>query len=158
MTGDAAPKPVRRVLVVHGPNLNLLGQREPSIYGTTTLADIDRMIEERASQSNLAVTCRQSNLEGDLVTWIQDATTEYDAVVLNPAGYTHTSVAIRDAISACGLPVVEVHLSNVHARESFRHSSLTAAVCIGQICGFGPTSYILGLDAAIAHVEGLRRR
>ncbi len=145
----------RRILVLHGPNLNLLGQRDPSIYGSSTLADIDRALAEAADRRGAAVECFQSNIEGELVDRIQSATGTFDAIVINPAAYTHTSVAIRDALDACGVPAVEVHLSNVHAREPFRHTSLTAARCVGQICGFGPNSYLLGLDAALAHVERL---
>ena len=145
-----------RVLVIHGPNLNLLGSRDPSIYGTATLDDIDRMLAQRASARGAAVESRQSNLEGEIVTWIQQAAAGgFDAVVINPGGYAHTSVAIRDALDASSVPAVEVHLSNIHAREEFRHTSLTAARCLGLISGFGPRSYELGLDAALAHVEGL---
>ncbi|HTM19846.1 MAG TPA: type II 3-dehydroquinate dehydratase [Kofleriaceae bacterium] len=147
-----------RVLVVHGPNLNLLGTRNPSVYGTTTLAEIDAELRARAAARGAEVDCVQSNVEGDLVTRIQQASGHYDAIVINPGGYTHTSVAIRDAIEAVGLPVIEVHLSNLHAREEFRQVSLTAARCVGQITGFGPQSYYLGLDAALAHVERLRPR
>lgn len=145
-----------RILVIHGPNLNLLGTREPSIYGVTTLASIDAAVAERAQSVGCEVDSVQSNLEGEIVTHVQNAAARYDAIVINPAAYTHTSVAIRDAIAACGVPTVEVHLSNVHARETFRHTSLTAAKCIGQIAGFGAQSYLLGLDAARAHVKGLR--
>ena len=145
-----------RILVIHGPNLNLLGSREPSIYGTTTLAEVDAELEVRGRAAGAEVDCAQSNLEGELVDLIQNAAARYDALIINPAGYTHTSVVIRDAIEAVGLPVVETHLSNIHAREAFRHTSLTAAKCVGQISGFGPQSYYLGLDAAIAHVKGLR--
>ncbi len=145
-----------RILVVHGPNLNLLGRRDPSIYGATTLPEINDELLRRARDRGAELDAVQSNVEGEIVTRLQDAAARYDAVILNPGGYTHTSVAIRDAIEACGVPVVEVHLSNIHARESFRHTSLTAARCIGQISGFGPQSYYLGLDAALAHVERLR--
>jgi 3-dehydroquinate dehydratase-2 len=148
---------VTRVLVLHGPNLNLLGTRNPSVYGTTTLAEIDAELRARAAARGVEVDCAQSNLEGEIVSRIQEAAGKYDAIVINPGGYTHTSVAIRDAIEAVGLPVVEVHLSNLHAREEFRQVSLTAARCVGQITGFGPQSYYLGLDAALAHVEGLAR-
>ncbi len=142
-----------KVLVLHGPNLNLLGTRDPAVYGTTTLAEIDAELARLAKKHDAKVRCVQSNLEGELVDRIQEAKTWANAIVINPGGYTHTSVAIRDAIEAVGLPTVEVHLSNIHAREPFRHGSITAAKCIGQICGFGAQSYYLGLDAALAHVE-----
>lgn len=144
-----------RLLVVHGPNLNLLGTRAPSIYGSTTLAEIDAELRSRASAAGATLDSVQSNIEGEIVDHIHNAAARYDALIINPGAYTHTSVAIRDAIEAVGLPAVEVHLSNIHARESFRHTSLTAAVCVGQIAGFGPQSYYLGLDAALAHVKGL---
>lgn len=134
-----------KILVLHGPNLGLLGSREPGIYGHLTLSDINRQIEEAATTLDLQVTCRQSDIEGELVQWIGQAGQEFDGIVINPAAYTHTSVAIRDAISASGLKTVEVHLSNTHARESFRHNSLTAPVCLAQIQGFGPAGYLLGL-------------
>lgn len=143
-----------RVLVIHGPNLNLLGTRDPAIYGTTTLAEIDAALAHRAAARGADVTCVQSNLEGALVDAIQRARGAYDAIVINPGGYTHTSVAIRDAIEAVGVPTVEVHLSNIHAREAFRQVSITAPRCVGQICGFGARSYGLGLDAALDIVEG----
>jgi 3-dehydroquinate dehydratase-2 len=143
-----------RVLVVHGPNLNLLGTRDPAIYGTTTLAEIDAMLVARAAARGADVECVQSNLEGALVDAIQGARGRCAAIVINPGGYTHTSVAIRDAIEAVGLPTIEVHLSNLHAREEFRQRSVTAARCVGQICGFGARSYGLGLDAALDIVEG----
>lgn len=147
-----------RVLVIHGPNLNLLGTREPAIYGTQTLAEIDALVAEHAAKNGAEVTSMQSNFEGEIITAIQTAAGDHDAIVLNGAGYTHTSIVIRDAIEACGIPVVEVHLSNIHARESFRAASVTAARCIGQISGFGAQSYVLGLYAAIAHVKGLPAR
>ena len=140
-----------KILFLNGPNLNLLGQRQPDIYGTTTLAEIEEVVRKQA-EGRAKIEFRQSNDEGELVTWIQDAATE--VVVLNAAGYTHTSVALRDAISASGVPVVEIHLSNIHAREEFRHNSLIAPVCEGQICGFGPTSYVLGLEAALSLKSG----
>ena len=138
-----------KVLFLNGPNLNLLGQRQPEIYGTTTLADIEAATRTHAGD-RAEVEFRQSNLEGELVNWIQGAAEEAAAVVLNAAGYTHTSVAIRDAITATTVPVIEIHLSNIHAREEFRHESLLASECVGQICGFGKQSYLLGLDAALS--------
>lgn len=146
-----------RVQVLHGPNLNLLGTRDPAIYGTTTLAQIDAELARRAKARGAELRSAQSNVEGELVDLIQRAKGWADAIVLNPGGYTHTSVAIRDAIDAVSVPTVEVHLSNIHAREPFRHESLTAAKCLGQISGFGPNSYYLGLDAALAHVEASAR-
>ncbi len=135
----------------------MLGTRDPAVYGTTTLAEIDRELTRRANDRGAVVRCAQSNLEGELVEWIQQAKAWASAIVINPGGYTHTSVAIRDALDAVNLPAVEVHLSNLHAREAFRQVSVTAAVCIGQICGFGAQSYYLGLDAALAHVEATPR-
>jgi 3-dehydroquinate dehydratase II len=149
-----APAPVR-VLVIHGPNLNLLGSRDPAVYGTTTLAEIDAELRRRAGAAGAELEAVQRNGEGEIVTLIQDAAARYDVIVINPGGYSHTSVAIRDAIDAVPVPAVEVHLSNIAARESFRHTSLVAPVCVGQISGFGAQSYYLGLDAALAHVKGL---
>jgi 3-dehydroquinate dehydratase II len=145
---------VARVLVIHGPNLNLLGSRDPSIYGSATLAEIDAELTARAAAAGWELEAVQSNLEGAIVEAVHRAGAEFDALVINPGGFSHTSVAIRDAIDAVGIPAIEVHLSNIHARESFRHTSLTAAVCVGLVSGFGPRSYCLGLDAAIAHVKG----
>jgi len=144
-----------RILVIHGPNLNLLGSRDPTLYGRATLAEIDESLRERARVRGAEVECVQSNLEGEIVTLVQQAAGRCQAIVINPGGYSHTSVAIRDALEACGVPAVEVHLSNLYARDPFRHTSLTAARCVGVISGFGPRSYELGLDAALAIVEGL---
>jgi 3-dehydroquinate dehydratase-2 len=129
--------------------LNLLGTREPKIYGRTTLADIEKKVQKRAAELKVKVEFRQSNLEGELVGWIQEAKNNFQVIVINAAAYTHTSIALRDAISAVGIPTIEIHLSNIHAREEFRHKSLIASVCRGQICGFGQKSYILGLEAAV---------
>ena len=142
--------PRLKILVIHGPNLNLLGRRQPKLYGKQDLAKINRQLQQYASQQRVSVTTVQSNHEGELVDLIGRAKRSYHALVINPAAYTHTSVAIRDAIEACGIPAVEVHLSNIYAREAFRHESLIAPVCQGQISGFGPMSYQLGLEAAIA--------
>jgi 3-dehydroquinate dehydratase II len=142
---------MRAILVLHGPNLNLLGQREPGVYGTLTLADVDAAIARHASTRGVRVECRQSNHEGALVDAVQQAAGRgFDAIVLNPGAFTHYSYALRDAIAGIALPVVEAHLSNVYAREPFRHHSVTAAVCRGQVSGFGLQSYLLGMDAAIA--------
>lgn len=138
-----------KILFLNGPNLNLLGQREPDVYGRTTLADIEAKVRERAAKLKAEIAFRQSNIEGELVTWIQEAKGKFDVIVLNAAAYTHTSVALRDAIAAVGVPTIEIHLSNVHAREEFRHVSLIAPVCRGQIAGFGANSYVLALEAAI---------
>ena len=135
----------------------MLGTRDPAIYGTTTLAQIEAELGRRASQRGAELRSAQSNFEGELVALIQLAASWADAIVINPGAYTHTSVAIRDAIEAVGLPTVEVHLSNLHAREAFRARSITAARCIGQISGFGAQSYYLGLDAALSRVEATRR-
>lgn len=139
----------KNVLFLNGPNLNLLGAREPETYGRETLADIESAVRAKADAAGATVDFRQSNAEGDLVTWIQQARGDFDAIVLNAAAYTHTSLALRDAIVASGLPVIEVHLSNVYARESFRHRSMIAGACRGVIAGFGTRSYVLALDAAL---------
>jgi 3-dehydroquinate dehydratase-2 len=139
-----------KILFLNGPNLNLLGQREPEVYGRITLADIEAQVRERAKERGVMVDFQQSNAEGELVTWIQQAKGKMDVIVINAAAYTHTSVALRDAISAVAIPTIEIHLSNIHAREEFRHKSLIAAVCVGQISGFGMNSYILAIDAAIS--------
>ena len=137
----------QRVLVVHGPNLNLLGSREPEIYGRTTLAEIESRCREHADRLGLAVECRQSNSEGELVGWIQGARKDHAAIVINPAAYSHTSIALLDALQAVGLPVVEVHLSNIHKRETFRQHSYVSRVAEGVICGFGADGYAMALDA-----------
>ncbi len=142
-----------QVLVLHGPNLNMLGTREQSLYGTASLKSINSAIGKLAKEEGIQVVIRQSNAEGDLVTWIQEARQHFDAIVINPAAYTHTSVAIRDAIAAAAIPTVEVHLTNIHAREAFRHRSLTAGVALGQIAGFGSQSYLLAIHAVIQHVK-----
>ena len=142
-----------RFLVLHGPNLNLLGKREQSVYGQTSLKAVNAAITRLAKQYRVRVDIRQSNLEGKLVTWIQEARRRYDAIIINPAAYTHTSVAIRDAIAGVGLPTIEVHLSNIYRREDFRHHSYIAGVAVGQISGFGPDGYLLALRAAIDHVK-----
>ncbi|MBT3191956.1 MAG: type II 3-dehydroquinate dehydratase [Verrucomicrobia bacterium] len=138
-----------KLLVINGPNLGLLGQREPDVYGSETLADIEQSLQETASELGVELDTFQSNEEGALVTAIGDASGVYDGIIINPAAYTHTSVALRDAIKATGLPCVEVHLSNTHAREEFRHTSLTAPVCTGQIMGFGGKGYVLALKGIV---------
>jgi 3-dehydroquinate dehydratase-2 len=135
------------VHVLNGPNLNLLGRREPMIYGSVSLGDIERGLRECADKIGVDMIFRQSNHEGELVGWIHEAGSSGAGILLNAAAYTHTSVALRDAISGAGAPTVEIHLSNVHGREPFRHRSLIAPVCVGVISGFGPLSYILGLEA-----------
>jgi 3-dehydroquinate dehydratase-2 len=143
--------PVRAALVLHGPNLNLLGSREPTVYGRLSLADVDRLIRDHARARGIRVECRQSNVEGELINWLQAAQKDgFFGVVINPGAFTHYSIALRDAVAAIGLPVVEVHLSNVHGREDFRRHSVIAAVARGQIAGFGPQSYLLGLDALLS--------
>jgi 3-dehydroquinate dehydratase-2 len=137
------------VHVLNGPNLNLLGRREPTIYGSVTLAEIERRLRERAERAQVDLAFRQSNNEGELVTWLQEAGLAGAGVVINAGAYTHTSIALRDAISGSGAPTVEIHLSNVYGREGFRHRSLLAPVCIGVICGFGAASYALGLEALV---------
>jgi 3-dehydroquinate dehydratase-2 len=138
-----------KILFLNGPNLNLLGQREPEIYGHTTLAGIEAEVRGRAAELKVEIDFRQTNLEGELVGWIQEARGKFEVIVINAAAYTHTSIALRDAIAASGVPTIEIHLSNVHAREEFRHKSLIAPVCRGQITGFGQKSYILGVEAAV---------
>jgi 3-dehydroquinate dehydratase-2 len=139
-----------RLLVLHGPNLNLLGTREPDVYGTITLADIDARVRERATQLGVEVETAQSNGEGELIDLIQGARGTFDAIIINPGGYSHTSVAIRDAIAAVGLPVIEVHLSNPSAREDFRKVDLVAGACRGVVAGFGWRSYVMAVEALAA--------
>lgn len=141
-----------KILILHGPNLNLLGTREPEVYGTMTLDDINNKLIELGREFNAEVKCLQSNHEGALIDALHDARTWADGVVFNPGAYTHTSIALRDAISAIQIPVIEVHLSNVYAREEFRHVSMISAVCKGKVTGFGWKSYVLGLRALVETV------
>ena len=141
------------VLVLHGPNLNLLGTREPDVYGTDTLADIDSQLTALAEEQKIAIRIKQSNSEEALIESLHSSREWANGVLFNPGAFTHTSVALRDAIAAIDVPVVEVHLSNIHARESFRRDSLLAPVCIGSISGFGTTSYMLGLQALKTHIK-----
>lgn len=142
-----------KILVIHGPNLQLLGKRQPSVYGTAKLATINSDLKTLAAKHRATLTILQSNHEGEIVETIGTAKGRYDALLINPAAYTHTSIAIRDAIEASGLPAVEVHLSNIYGREAFRQHSLIAPVCRGQICGFGRTSYRLGLEAILSIIK-----
>jgi len=142
-----------RILVLHGPNLNMLGVREQDLYGRQTLSDINGLLDSWAKEAGVHLEAKQSNHEGDLVTWIQEARGHFDAIVINPAAYTHTSIALRDAVLSAEVPTVEVHLSNIYQREEFRHQSFLAGVALGQISGFGPMSYVLGVQAAFDHVQ-----
>ncbi len=145
--------PKLKVLVLHGPNLNLLGEREPEVYGHQTLADIDAALACVAQEEGVVLTCVQSNSEGELVDWVQRARKDFSGILINPAAYTHTSVALRDALAAVGLPVVEVHLSNIYKREAFRHHSFIAPVSVGQVSGFGGYSYVLGLYGLLESMD-----
>lgn len=140
-----APAPA--VLLLNGPNLNLLGTREPAVYGSVTLDEIENRCRERAKALGLSLDCRQSNAEGELVTWVQEARRGHAAIIINPGAYSHTSIALLDALQAVGLPVMEVHLSNIHRRESFRHHSYVSKAATGVICGLGPLGYELALTA-----------
>jgi len=141
------------LLIINGPNLNLLGKREPEIYGDIKLEEITAKLQSIASELNVSIECRQSNHEGDIVDWLGDASENFDGIVINPAAYTHTSVAIHDALKGCGLPAIEVHISNIHAREDFRHQSITAPVCIAQICGLGIDGYEWALKALVKNLQ-----
>jgi 3-dehydroquinate dehydratase-2 len=145
-----------KVLFLNGPNLNLLGQREQKLYGTQSLADIEKLVQAKARDLGVEVDFRQSNSESELINWIHQARGAFDVIALNAGAYTHTSVALRDAIAGVEIPTIEVHLSNVLAREDFRHKSLIAPVCIGQIAGFGANSYILALVASVNINESSR--
>ena len=154
MQSDTDGVNVKRILVLHGPNLNLLGTREPEVYGRTTLGDINELLRMRAEEAGVdAIDFLQSNYEGELVEAIQKARGRYDFILLNAGALTHYSIALRDAIAAVPVPVIEIHLSNIHRREEFRHTSVIAPVVMGQVCGFGVDSYIAALDIAIRKIQ-----
>ena len=141
------------ILLINGPNLQLLGEREPDVYGTQSLEDSNGKVKRYAEELGVQLETRQTNAEGEIVQWIGDAPKEFNGIIINPAAYTHTSIAIRDAVAAIRIPVVEVHLSNIHAREEFRRQSMTAPVCIGQICGFNIQGYELALKGLVEHIN-----
>lgn len=141
------------LLILNGPNLNLLGQRQPMVYGTTTLAEVEALCRERAAQHGISLAFHQSNHEGALIDWIHAAREVSDGIILNAGAYTHSSIALMDAILSAGVPTIELHLSNVHAREDFRHLSYIARAAVGVICGFGPAGYPLAIDAMLAHLK-----
>jgi len=141
------------ILVLNGPNLNLLGTRQPEVYGSTTLQDIEDLCEAQGKALGVGIVCKQSNHEGELIDAIHDAKGDHDGIVLNAGAYTHTSIALMDAISSVSLPVIELHLSNIHAREDFRHKSFIAPVAIGQICGFGAAGYRMAIEAMVDHIR-----
>jgi len=141
------------ILILNGPNLNLLGTRQPKVYGHTTLADVEAMCAEKAKTLGIEIDFRQSNHEGTLVDWIHGAKGKHDGIVINAGAYTHTSIALMDAIASVELPVAEVHISNIHQREPFRHLSYISKVAVGMICGFGPYGYLMGIDALVDHLS-----
>lgn len=142
-----------KLLVINGPNLNMLGLRQPEVYGSDSLADLEARCQKKAQDIGVEIICKQSNMEGDIVTWIQEARNDFDGVLLNAGAYTHTSIAIHDAILSSETPVIEIHLSNIHAREKFRHVSYISPVAVGMICGFGVMGYDMALDAMKAHLQ-----
>jgi len=144
---------MKSLLIINGPNLNLLGQRQPEVYGKTTLDQVEKLCQAKAKSCGCTITFEQSNHEGVLVDLIQDAKGKFDAIILNAGAYTHTSVALMDAISSVQVPVCELHLSNIHAREEFRQKSYIAPVAVGQICGFGPAGYALAIEAMLSHLD-----
>jgi 3-dehydroquinate dehydratase-2 len=143
----------KSILVLNGPNLNLLGTRQPEVYGSTTLADVEAMCAEKAKALGIEIDFRQSNHEGTLVDWIHEAKGKHDGIVINAGAYTHTSIALHDAIASVELPVAEVHISNIHKREEFRHLSYISKVSVGMICGFGPYGYLMAIDALVNHLS-----
>ncbi|MGZ9034296.1 MAG: type II 3-dehydroquinate dehydratase [Rhodospirillales bacterium] len=143
----------KSILVLNGPNLNLLGTRQPEVYGSTTLADVEAMCADKAKALGIEIDFRQSNHEGTLVDWIHEAKGKHDGIVINAGAYTHTSIALHDAIASVELPVAEVHISNIHKREEFRHLSYISKVSVGMICGFGTYGYLMGIDALVNHLS-----